>query len=499
MNRPAVWLFLLIAGLAMGPARANPCALPGDGMGGTGMSADGGGIGGTGLRPADRRGDGSGMGGTGRGGDGSGMGGTGGRADGTGTGGTGVVGVVTGFASICVNGLEVFYGAETPVTVDGESASTEALAVGQVVSVWAVGRDGRLHARHVAVTSALVGPVSWVAADGRALVAMGQFVRLPPAGEKPVVLPRVGDSVRVSGLRDAEGAVRATRVERVADLVRPGVSGTVDLVAGKLARVGNLLVRGLPGARAGDQVRVTGILDNGILQVRQSAPDPLLAPLRGVERFSLQGVAAGSAARGGLSLGYADIAVPAGMPAIAPGSVVRVEARARPDGGLELARIIEVRDGGDRPRDSGEPRGRQPTGSGDGGQVRHPVSPAAHVPASGAEDRRAARQRGDAEGRGERRSEGRDEIERPESGRVERPEMDKPVVEKVEVEKIEKPETEKVEKPEVEKIEKPEVEKVEIEKVEIEKVEVEKPEKPEKPEKAEKPEKHEKEERHERH
>lgn len=499
MVRPAFWLVLSL--LMPWPALANPCALPGDGMGGTGLSAEGGGMGGTGLRPADRRRDGSGMGGTGHGGDGSGMGGTGGRADGSGMGGTGVVGVITGFGSICVNGLEVFYGAATPVSLDGESASAESLAVGQVVSVWAVGRGGRLHARHVVVTSALVGPVSWVAPDGRALVAMGQHVRLPAPGDAPVVLPRVGDRVRVSGLRDTDGAVRATRVERVADLTRPSVSGAVDLVAGRLARVGNLLVRGLPDARVGEQVRVAGTLVNGILEVRQSQPDPLLAPVRGVERLSLQGVAAVPAEGGGLSLGYARLAVPAGAPAVAPGSLVRVEARARPDGALELTRVIEQRDEAGWRGDGRAGRGR-PSGesraAGAGGEAP-----------AGAGEGRPSRSGEAGEGRPERHGDVRDGMERPEVEKVEVQKVDMEKIEHPEVEKVEKPEVEKiekpeVEKPEVEKIEKPEVEKVEIEKVEIEKVEVEKvevekPEKPEKPEKAEKPEKPEKEERHERH
>jgi hypothetical protein len=191
---------LLLLTLLTGQALANPCALPGDGVDGMG--------------------------------------------------GTGVVGVITGFGSICVNGLELFYDTSTPVTLDGEAALAETLAVGQVVSVWAIGRGGRLHARHVAVNSALVGPVTWVAGDGRALVAMGQLVRLPVAGDAAGGLPKVGDNVRVSGLRGPDGAVLATRLERVSEQARPSVSGAVDLVAGKLARVGGLLVRGLPEARA---------------------------------------------------------------------------------------------------------------------------------------------------------------------------------------------------------------------------------------------------------
>jgi hypothetical protein len=442
---------MLLISLFTGQALANPCALTGAGVDGIGD----GGMGGTG-----HAGDGSGMGGTGHAGDGSGMGGTGGRADGSGMGGTGVVGVITGFASICVNGLEVFYGPDTPVSLDGEATSPDTLAVGQVVSVWAVDRDGRLHARRVAVNSALVGPVTWVAGDGRRLVALGQQVLLPAT----TMPPKVGENVRVSGLRGPDGVVLATRLERVSELARPSVSGVVDLVAGAQARLGGLLVRGLPGARVGDQVRVSGPVVDGVMQARQAQPDPLLAPVRGAERLSLQGVVQGPA-NGDLSLGYARLALPAGAPRAAAGSVVRLEARSRPDGGLEVLRVLESRelDGHDRPGERRGEKERGEKGQGEKGQGEN-----IHLEGDRRAPSRETRQEPERRAHGGRE----DRVERSE--RVERP--DKPEVEKVEVEKVE------IEKPEVEKVE---IEKVEIEKVEVEKVEVEKPEKPEKPEREE--------------
>src|SRR6185369_3233583 len=87
------------------------------GLGGTGVAS--GGIGGTGIRTG-------GIGGTG--------------ISNGGIGGTGIVGVITGFASICVNGVEVHYGADTPVLADGRQAQAGDLAVGQVVAVSASGK-----------------------------------------------------------------------------------------------------------------------------------------------------------------------------------------------------------------------------------------------------------------------------------------------------------------------------------------------------------------------
>src|ERR1700690_592414 len=79
-----------------------------------------------------------------------GIGGTGAPAAGPaisdrGIGGTGIVGVVTGFGSVFVNGLEVAYAATTPVTVDGVPDTDAALRVGQLAAIVASDDHG-LHA-----------------------------------------------------------------------------------------------------------------------------------------------------------------------------------------------------------------------------------------------------------------------------------------------------------------------------------------------------------------
>lgn len=55
--------------------------------------------------------------------------------DDRGIGGTGIVGVVTGFASICVNGLHVGYDPALPVAFGEVMAPPAALRVGQVVAI----------------------------------------------------------------------------------------------------------------------------------------------------------------------------------------------------------------------------------------------------------------------------------------------------------------------------------------------------------------------------
>ena len=139
------------------------------GLGGTGMTAEGG-LGGTGVKQED------GLGGTGVTAEG-GLGGTGISTEHGGMGGTGdalsqksllpddekggitIIGVVTGFASICVNGEEVHYNANTPILDNGKSAQLSQMATGKMVVLKADKLGGQLHARAIGIFDAVAGPV----------------------------------------------------------------------------------------------------------------------------------------------------------------------------------------------------------------------------------------------------------------------------------------------------------------------------------------------------
>lgn len=103
MQRLSATLAAIVLVLLASSANAGVCN---SGIGGTGNQKDG--IGGTGQQAHD------GIGGTGISAD-SGIGGTGQQAQ-EGIGGTGIIGVITGFASVCVNGLEILYDTEMTST-----------------------------------------------------------------------------------------------------------------------------------------------------------------------------------------------------------------------------------------------------------------------------------------------------------------------------------------------------------------------------------------------
>jgi hypothetical protein len=194
-----------------------------------------------------------GMGGTGIRGDG-GIGGTGIRADGE----VGIIGIITGFGSICVNGVEVEYDAATPVSSDGAPASASALALGQLVAVRAAGSGAQARAREIRILDALVGRAEAVDPAAGELRVDSQRVRLAASTvlEPNLSLAELaGRSVRVSGLWRADGSLAATRIERApADAApRVGARDWPDLGARQL------IVEGYVAEVRPNAVRVGGL------------------------------------------------------------------------------------------------------------------------------------------------------------------------------------------------------------------------------------------------
>lgn len=217
------------------PAFAKPkgCPTPdgfifasGKGMGGTGIH-DGKGMGGTGAKFAE----GKGMGGTGIL-NGKGMGGTGAKFADRGIGGTGITGDigvygrVTGFGSICVNGMEIEYTTKTPVENNGRNASIQALRVGQVVAVRAYNKNGEFRARKITVDKAVSGRVGRVNAKRGEMIVGKQKVIADGKGRAVMKLLKPGDYVSVSGMKRADGVIIAGLIERM----KPAKTGSISHV-----------------------------------------------------------------------------------------------------------------------------------------------------------------------------------------------------------------------------------------------------------------------------
>jgi len=145
-------------------------------------------------------------------------------------------GVITGFGSVFVNGVE-YRTTGAQITINGQPGTEAQLHVGEVVTVRGViasgGKTG--DAQSISFDDNVTGPITSIDLPGNSLVVLGQTVRtdgtttFDNSSIQPPELGSlaVGDIVEVSGFVDANGAVVATRIER-----RSGsaieVSGTIE-------------------------------------------------------------------------------------------------------------------------------------------------------------------------------------------------------------------------------------------------------------------------------
>lgn len=259
----------------------------------------------------------------------------------------GIVGVVTGFGSICVNGLRLEIDAATPVSENGRRASTGTLAVGQFVSIDARATEQGLRAQEVAIVHLMEGPISDRAGGG--IAVMGQPVDLLPNARVAEGLTP-GTLVQVSGMRTPEGRIRATRIVRAPGLSDATVIGDITRPTGGVAHVEGLRLRGdllaAPAARGTGQVMLTGRWDGDVLIAGQVEADPTFHFTRHTDKVVLEALLSGTPAEGDMTA--CGLSVRSGRSTLLQGTApdarldarrVRISGRVQPQGVLEALRI----------------------------------------------------------------------------------------------------------------------------------------------------------------
>lgn len=283
----------LLCLMALVPAQAAPVCVDA----GQGPSAEAGGVGGTGHGP----GEGGGIGGTGAA-LAQGIGGTGARlAPGARL---GVVGVITGFGSLCVNGLRLQYDSSARISENGRDTGAQALAVGQFVSVEVERVGDALLARDIGIVQLFEGPLSAPPEGGRFEV-MGQPVRLLPDaqvqdGGRPL---QPGDPVKVSGMRAPGGLVHASRIERAPALELASVIGDVSH-DNDVPGIDGLPVEGALGEAAESPTRqllARGRWDGRVLRILETRMDPSLRFADRVNNVVLEALVSGRLDDGSLN------------------------------------------------------------------------------------------------------------------------------------------------------------------------------------------------------
>ena len=261
--------------------QVNPAA----GIGGTGSKVTESGVGGTGIYA------GGGIGGTGH--PEKGIGGTGSKlAEEGGIGGTGIIGTITGFASICVNGVEVHYDNNTPVTVDGRLTSVRELAVGQVVVTRALGFGQEVTAKHIAVVHAAVGPISHINHQTGEMHVLGQVVRASESRDLSHL--KVGDWTQISGHRLANGAIMASRIETNPTSLEARINGQVTHVDAKGyeihgARIEHDFKSNPANIFKGMEISVAGHWNGANLQAQHVQVEPTRQAIGQVDHLVIEG------------------------------------------------------------------------------------------------------------------------------------------------------------------------------------------------------------------
>ena len=153
--------------------------------------------------------------------------GSGGGITGTGI----VIGSISGFGSIFVNGIE-FDVSRAGVTIDGTSATDTDLRLGMVVQVRGTvdAATATGVASSVEFDHDLRGPVEAVDVSASTIVVLGQVVLVSSTTVfDGVTLATLvpGDVVEVSGFIDADANIRATRVELQEDTGEFDVKGLI--------------------------------------------------------------------------------------------------------------------------------------------------------------------------------------------------------------------------------------------------------------------------------
>ena len=277
------------------------------------------GIGGTGAAPPTPKptGDEQGIGGTGVTAKGSkplndqGIGGTG-------IGGTGIIGMVTGFGSVIVNGHHIEFDSSTPVSDPVGPVDATALRVGHVVAISAATRNGALIAREILKRHPAAGPIDAVDISRGRIRVLGQWISVVHTTKTGLVLDRlaVGDSVTVSGFRRADGIVVATRIDK-RDPAAPGI------VTARVTQTDGQQVVAV----------MVGPIRNGRMVAAQSRVRPRVPFAGRLRQLSIQGFPARPDARGfqlrNLAVVGAETAVAGNALVVVDGTTVAGELQAQ--------------------------------------------------------------------------------------------------------------------------------------------------------------------------
>lgn len=223
-----------------------------------------------------------------------GIGGTGMVAEG-GIGGTGIVGTITGFASVCINGLEVEFDESTTVRSNHETSGLQQLAIGQVIAINAVNDTHGLRAEKIDILNAVEGRISMINLARSTLQVLGQTILITPATQFTGIT-KINDMtldmpIKISGYRNAENAIVATRIALTIGLQTSSVIGVVEQADDGQYRIAGLVLAGETASLAvGSESLLSGSFDGQLLHISRVQNNPSVPFANTAQRVVIEGL-----------------------------------------------------------------------------------------------------------------------------------------------------------------------------------------------------------------
>ncbi len=203
-----------------------------------------------------------------------------------GIGGTGIVGLLTDFGSLIVNGMRIETRENTQFSNATGPLSNDRVSLGDSLTIEAETRQGRLIARRVHVTHPLIGTVQTLSASGALMTVNGVSVTLEPQAQGRA---RLGDRVRISGLW-RNNSVIASQV-LLTQTETDVIAGETTLASGILTIGGIPIATGNFQSGLGDAqfATILGRFNNGTMNAQQITPNRFTGAAGPLKRLSIEG------------------------------------------------------------------------------------------------------------------------------------------------------------------------------------------------------------------
>jgi hypothetical protein len=273
-----------------------------------------------------------------------------------------VSGPITGFGSVIVNGVRFDDSAAT-VSFDDDAGSSGDLRLGMMVEIEGEQDDATAtgKARQIASASHVRGTVAAIDKTGKQLTVLG-VVASVSAGtvfegmtglDDPAF--KVGDVVEIHGIRDAQGMVKATRIEKKSADAGVRVVGAVKnlntaaktfTVNGMTVKYDQLVVDNKSIVLADDMlVRVKGTrVDATTISAARIKDVTRRAATREGKRIEVEGVVSGMASTTSFNVDELKVDASKAKFEGTVASGARIEVEGRVVGGVLIATKVEVKD-----------------------------------------------------------------------------------------------------------------------------------------------------------